>query len=86
MEEKKIMDEQELTNVVGGQTKEEYYEDFRRLDLLDGPSPRHNGEECRNCVCGKLKFYNYQSGPFGNREAIYYCDTCHEYELYAVEE
>lgn len=85
MEEKKILKDEEIKKVVGGETKEEYYEAYRKLNLIDGEPPRHIGGECRYCNWGKLEFDHYQTGPFGNKEAIYVCDACHEYVIYAVE-
>ncbi len=85
MEEKKVLKEEEATKVAGGQTKEEYYEEYRKLNLIDGQTPKHIGDECRYCWGGKLLFDHYQTGPFGNKEAIYICDSCHEYIIYAVE-
>ena len=54
--------------------------------MIDGPEPQHNGDCCRDCGVGKITFWRYQRGAFGNREAIYECDTCREYIIYAVEE
>ena len=85
MEEKKKLDIEDAKKVVGGETKEEYYEAYRKLNLIDGEPPRHNGAECRYCYGGILVFDHYQTGPFGNKEAIYICDSCHEYVIYAVE-
>ena len=30
---------------------------------------------------GRLSFLRYQPGPFDNKEAVYYCDLCHEYTV-----
>ena len=84
MNEKKLSVE-EVEKVVGGETKEEYYDAYRKLNLIDGEPPRHNGAQCRYCYGGKLIFDHHQTGPFGNKEAIYICDSCHEYIIYAVE-
>ena len=86
MTEKKVLDERIMSKVNGGQTKEEYFAEYRRLGMIDGPEPQHNGDCCRDCGVGIITFWRYQRGAFGNREAIYECDTCREYIIYAVEE
>ena len=78
--ENKLIDE-ELAKITGGRTEEEYYAEYEKFGLLDDESHRLEGRKCRDCDWGKLRFWKYQPGPFGNKEAVYYCETCHEYTI-----
>lgn len=86
MSEKKELDDIIASKVSGGETKEEYYKTYKRLGLIDSDPPAHNGDGCRYCNFGKIRFWRFQPGPFGNKESVYSCDSCHEYVIYAVEE
>ena len=73
-----------LAKVSGGESEDQYYAEYERFGLIDTEEHLLNGKTCTDCNYGKLKFWRYQPGPFGNKEAVYYCDTCHEYTLAAL--
>lgn len=79
--EEKVIETEILSKVSGGETEEQYYEEFAKFGLIDTEEHLLQGTTCRDCDWGKLKFWKYQTGPFGNKEAIYYCDACHEYTV-----
>ena len=79
-EEKKISTEV-LEKISGGQTEEEYYEELEKYGLLDTEAHLLNGTKCDCCNRGKLKFHHYQTGRFGNKEAVYFCSLCGEYTV-----
>lgn len=81
MANEKNLSNEKLEEVAGGGTEEEYYAEHEKFGLIDDESHRLEGTTCRDCGCGKLKFWRYQPGPFGNKEAVYYCQTCHEYVI-----
>ena len=76
-----VLIDDELEKITGGETEEHYYAEYAKFGLIDDETHRLNGTTCRDCNWGKLKFWRYQPGPFGNKEAVYYCDTCHEYTI-----
>ena len=78
---KKVIDNEVLKSVAGGQTEEEYYAELAKFGLLDTEEHLLNGKKCGDCNMGKLSFLRYQPGPFGNKEAVYYCNLCHEYTV-----
>ena len=73
-----------LESVSGGKTEEEYYADFERFGHIDTEAHLLEGTTCRDCGWGKLRFWKYQPGPFGNQEAVYECDSCREYTVAAL--
>lgn len=73
-----------LAKVSGGQTEEQYYDELAKFGLLDTEEHLLEGKTCSDCNRGKLKFWKYQPGPFGNQEAVYYCDLCHEYTVTGI--
>ena len=81
--EKRIEDEK-LNKVTGGITEEEYYAQAKKFGHLDSEEHLLEGTTCPDCQWGKLRFCRYQPGPFGNREAVYSCDLCHEYTVAAL--
>ena len=83
MKENKLIEE-ELEKVSGGYSEEEYYAEFEKFGLIDTEEHLLSGRTCQDCSRGKLRFWRYQPGPFGNKEAVYYCDLCHEYTIAAL--
>ncbi|MBR4456035.1 MAG: hypothetical protein IKS32_07400 [Solobacterium sp.] len=81
LEEKRIIDSKVLKKVSGGATEEEYYAEYEKFGLIDTEDHLLEGKTCRDCSFGKLRFWKYQPGPFGNKEAVYYCGACSEYTI-----
>ena len=84
LKEKETICPETLETVSGGETEEQYYADYERLGLIDTEQHLLEGGRCRDCGWGTLHFWKYQTGPFGNREAVYECEDCHEYTLAAL--
>ena len=84
LKEKETICPEKLETVSGGKTEEEYYAGFERFGHIDTEEHLLEGTTCRDCGWGKLRFWKYQPGPFGNREAVYECDSCGEYTVAAL--
>ena len=84
MDEKRILPSAALEQVTGGESEEQYYAEYAKFGLIDTEEHLLQGKTCTDCNYGKLTFWRYQPGPFGNKEAVYYCNTCHEYTLAAL--
>lgn len=80
-EAKKRITTDELDQVSGGRTEEDYFAQAERFGMIDTDAHLYDGKTCGDCGWGKLRFERYQPGPFGNREGVYYCSTCHEYTV-----
>ncbi len=81
MNKKETIIEENLSAVSGGYTEEEYYAQAEKFGHIDTEAHLLEGTKCPDCGWGKLTFWKYQPGPFGNKEGVYYCDTCHEYTI-----
>ena len=80
MENRKLGSEQ-LESVAGGESEEQYYAKYARYGIIDTEEHFLQGTTCSDCGYGTLRFWRYQPGPFGNKEAVYSCNLCGEYTI-----
>ena len=73
--------DKKLSEITGGMTEEKYYAEYEKYGPLDTEEHILQGGRCPECHKNTLRFWRYQPGPFGNKEAVYVCDECHEYQI-----